>query len=142
MNSEKTASMILKLMSIIQEIKDKLKPYGIGISQLQAYSYGYNFHFDSYSKKKTVWFGIWPEYWKNHENAPICICIYKNPKHNPPSILNDFRELYGDRVKDFKDGDEDCLVAGFELPGSGEDCGKLIEEIVEDIQCLLRKAKN
>ena len=137
--SVETASGIYKLMDIVEKIKNRIKnDKSLQIqlhNKLEPYSYGYEFEVVSRGKKKSVWFGVWPDYWSKYKNAPLCICMYTNPKHNPQSIIDAFERRYGDDLKKFEDGDEQCLVVGFKLR---EPASELIETVVEDIKNLLR----
>ena len=141
MHSKDTAKGICQLMEIVEGVKTKsksMKCSDFRIKNLSAYSYGYDFH--SPEQNKSIWFGIWPGYWyQEDKDSPLCLCIYTDPKYNSQSILDSFRTYYGNKVKDFDDAGEKCLVVGFPLPEPGEDCNELIGEIANDIQNLLRE---
>lgn len=132
MYSKETASVILKLIDIVEEVEDKSSP------QRPAYldSSGYGYNFSSPKKKKSVWFGIWWEYWAK-KGFPLCIAVSKEHRS---SILNAFKERSEIQFGIFEDDyDEEWLVVRYELPDPCTDCSELIEKIVMDIETLLRE---
>lgn len=132
MHSKKTASVILKLIEIVEEVKRKSCSQGSG----RLDSSGYGYHFSSPKKNKSVWFGIWWEYWAK-EDFPLCVAILK--KDHSSSILNAFKKQSGIKFVDFTDDEkEEWLVVGYKLPEPGKDCSELIAEIVTDIEDLLQ----
>ena len=130
--SKETASGIRKLIRIIDKIKSQSSSQSSG--NLDCTGHGY--HFSSAKKKKSVWFGIWWEYWAE-EGFPLCVAILK--KDHSSSILNAFKKQSEIKFVDFKDDNgEEWLVVGYKLPEPNKDCSKLIAEIVTDIENLLR----
>lgn len=131
MHSRKTASGILKLMKVVEEVKANLKSSGLHQIFDKGHDYGYDFSF----QERSVWFGIWWLFWAE-EDFPLCIAIRED---NPQAILDAFREKYGNRVQEFEEDGNRYLVVGFELPEAGTDCNKRIDEIVQAIENLLRE---
>lgn len=132
MNDKKTASVIRKLIKIVEDVKGESSFQSSG--NLDCAGYGY--HFSSAKKKKSVWFGIWWEYWAE-KGFPLCVAISK--KNHSSSILNAFKKQSGIKFVDFTDEEDGkWLVVGYKLPEPDKDCSKLITEIVTDIKNLLR----
>ena len=143
MRSKETASGILKLRCLIDKVKAKLESKGFHKSKLNEYDYGYDF--SSAGSKELVYFGIWHEFW-DCRGYPLCIAISTDSQVPAPRPSHAFQKQdrkYGTVEPEFEDdGGGKWLVVGFGLPGPGEDCGKLIEEIGKDIESLLRKGEN
>ena len=138
MNNKKTASVIIKLIDIVDKVKDKSNSLSSG--RLDSSGHGYNF--SSSNKKKSIWFGIWWEYWEE-EGFPLCIAILK--EYHSPQMLNAFKKR-SEKFVDFKDcKNREWLVAEYNLPESDKkspepntDCSKLINDIATDIENLLQ----
>ena len=128
MHSKKTASGILKLMDIVEKVKDDLDSSKVPRTRLD-HSDGYAYNFIS-SEKVYFYFGIWWQFWAEY-GLPLCVAI-NNEKNQS---IQAFREQYGTRVLLF----EKYLVVGYNLPEPGTDCKALIDEIVRDIEDMLRK---
>ena len=122
MNSKETASGILKLMNIIEQVKENLKSSGFQVSKLNAYNYGYYF-------EGKVYFGIWWHFWAKRD-FPLCVAIEENQ-----SMRVAFQRQPGNQ--EFED-DEKYLVVGYR-PELDTNCNALIETIVTHIGTLLRE---
>ena len=139
MHSKETAKGILDLFQIVENVTNQIKIKNteaeISVTNLRQSSnhggsYGYDF---SNGEGSNVWFGIWWPCWAKH-GFPLCIAT---PKSIPQSIDRNFREKY-DEIEELEDeGGPIYLVAGFKLPVPNQDCGELIETIVNDIENLL-----
>ena len=127
MNCRKTASGILKLMKVVEEVKAKvkanLKSSGLQQKFDKGSDYGYDFSF----QERSVWFGIWWSFWAE-KDFPLCIAIWEG---NSQAIL--------DVQEKFEEDGEKYRVVGFKLPEAGTDCNKRIDEIVQAIENLLRE---
>ena len=134
MNCKETASGILNLMDIVEQVKDNLKSSGFQVSKLSAYNYGYHFS----SLKGKVYFGIWPSFWAKYNNFPLCIAISRGHERYQ-SLQVVFRDHYKNRVLPCDEfDDEKYLVVGY-MPEACVDCNELIKVIVKDIETLLRE---
>ena len=131
MHSGKTACAIRKLIKIVEEVEDKSS------SQRPAYlDYsGYGYKFSDPEKKKSVWFGIWWEYWAK-KDFPLCVAIRK--KDHSPEILNAFKKQFEINVDFTDDEDGEWLVVGYKSPEPDKDCSELITKIVKDIEDFLQ----
>jgi len=131
MHSKETASGILKLMDMVEKVKDNLDSSEVPRTGLYR-GYGYAYNFIS-SEKVHFYFGIWWQFWAEH-GLPLCVAI-KQTENN--QSIQAFRKQYGTRVLLF----EGWLVFGYNLPESepDTDCNALIDKIVRDIEALLRK---
>lgn len=131
MHSKETASGILKLMNIVEKVKDNLDLDSSEVPKSGPHrgdGYAYNF----FSSEEVYFhFGIWWQFWAEH-GLPLCVAI-KQTENN--QSIQTFREQYGTRVLLF----ERWLVFGYNLPEPNTDCSELIDEIVRDIEALLRK---
>ena len=128
MHSKETASGVLKLMDIVEKVKKNLNSSGVHNTRIDPYDYGYSF----FLQREGIYlsFGIWWQFWAEH-GLPLCVAI----KNQNNQSIQAFREQYGTRVLLF----ERWLVVGYNLPEPGTDCNALIDEIVRDIEALLRK---
>ena len=128
MNDKRTASGILKLMAIVNEkVKPKLNKFG---SKFDSVDYGYEF--SSSEETKSVYFGIWWEFWAATD-FPLCIAIWNQSSQ---SMLESFQKKYKDRVRRFENRKGEWSVVGFKLDS---DTDFMIENIVTDIDYLLRE---
>lgn len=133
MHSRETASGILKLMDIVEEVKAKLKQSGFKSSNKpNSYNYGYEFYSPENSK---VYFGIWWSFWAE-QDFPLYMAILRDDQENL-SMRVAFQRQPGNQVLEFED-DEKYLVVGYR-PEPDTDCNALIETIVTDIGTLLRE---
>ena len=126
MHTREAASGILKLMNIVEKVKDNLDSSEVPRKGLSR-GYGYAYDFIS-SNSKEVHFGIWWQFWAEH-GLPLCVAI----KSENNQSIQAFRRQYGTRVLPF----EKYLVVGYNLPEPGTDCSKLIGDIAKDIEALL-----
>ena len=133
MHSRETASGVLKLMDIVEKVKDNSRSSGFQVSRLNAYNYGYDFS----SLEKKVYFGIWWQFWAEN-GFPLCMAISKDHEGNQ-LIQAASQNQHGNQVLEFEDDDGEWLVVGYRLPEQDTDCSALIGNIVTDIEDLLRE---
>lgn len=136
MLDKKTASGILKLMSIVDKVEVKLKAAGLRRGRLNPGDYGYDFRCDD-PDGGLVYFGIWWSFWEKH-GYPLCIAV--SQENSPQSLLDAFEKLdafakhhSGVEFKDEYDG-QGYLVAGY---GLDPNCSEMIGRIAKDIADLL-----
>lgn len=130
-HSKETASGIRKLIKIIDKVKSQSSSQSSGTLDCT----GHGYLFSSAKKKKSVWFGIWWEYWAE-EGFPLCIAVSKD--WHSPSILKAFKKQPDIQFVPFTDdSDDEWLVVGYK-PESDKDCSELIAKIVTDIENLLQ----
>ena len=133
MHSRETASGVLKLMDIVEKVKDNSRSSGFQVSRLNAYNYGYDFS----SLEKKVYFGIWWQFWAEN-GFPLCMAISKDHEGNQ-LIQATSQNQHGNQVLEFEDDDGEWLVVGYRLPEPDTDCSAPIGNIVTDIENLLRE---
>ena len=132
-NSPTTAQGILKLFKLIDQVcKKVIEDPAIKKQKNQAGFYGYTFF--SEDAQRTVYFGIWWEFWAEEDGSPLCLAIWESCGD---SCLEDFRIMAGSQPRlNFKGSRLVSKIS--DAPVSDTDCTEWIPEISDRIKRFLK----
>ena len=115
-----------KLMKVVEKTFRHVKKQSVSASSLTVDEGGGAVGFSFGTGKRSLWFGIWFDYWEDGD--PLCLGAYR-PDVSKGTLLA-FRKRGANRILD------DHLVKGYRLIAD-QDSSVLIQEIIEDAEILL-----